>query len=158
MAYKSSDFDFLNSSKCYGIEIICIVAHQSDPMLPCKCSSWALTHYQVLPCSATLTPHVSKQVILSSSKVLLRSRSWSGGRLNRAGLTPSSKFILWLSDSWCGMRPHRAGVAPAAKVIVVLYGLRRLRRLSLGLLFCGCWVRLSPSIVRAPWVAVSSRD
>ena len=110
------------------------------------------------------TPHVAKQVILSSAEVLL----WSSGRCSsrcgsssdRADMTPAAKFLLLLRDRSGGGRRQRTGVAPASKVVVVLHGLRRLGWLGLGLCFSWCWRRigLGPGIVITPWVAVTARD
>ena len=108
------------------------------------------------------TPHIAKQVILSSTKVLL----WSGGRCSsssdRTGVTPAAEVLLLLRSRSGSGRWQRTGMAPASKVVVILNRLRCLRWLGFGLRLSrrgrgrGRWVRLRPCVVVAPRVAVST--
>jgi hypothetical protein len=137
-------------------------------LLPCFCSSRSSSYsnaHQFMPptslCRCHLTPHVAEQVVLSSSKVLLGSRSWRGwcAFADRAGMAPSAKLFLLLRNGRGSVSLNRTGVVPATKV-VILHRLWCLNRLRLGWRRSGSWcrIRLRPSIVVAPWVAVGPRN
>jgi hypothetical protein len=108
-----------------------------------------------------LTPYVAEQVVLSSSKVLLGSRSWRRwcAFADRAGMAPPAKLFLLLRNGRGSVSLNRTGMVPAAKV-VILHRLWCLNRLRLGWRRSGSWcrIRLRPSIVVAPWVAVGPRN
>jgi hypothetical protein len=113
-------------------------------------------------CGPKLTPHIAEQVVLSSSEVLLGSRSWRRwcAFTHRAGMAPSSKLFLLLRNGRGSMSCNRAGVTPAAEIVFILHRLWCLNRLRLRWCRCRgwCWIRLRPGVIVTPWVAVSSRD
>jgi hypothetical protein len=74
-------------------------------------------------------------------------------------MAPSTElFLLLRCGSGSGMSSDRTGVAPAAEVVVIVHRLWCLRWLRFRRCCSGrrCRVRLCPSIVVSPWVAVGS--